>query len=54
MLRMLWMPWILAAVTVFAGIVALMVVMLVKRGPDVNELGRVSNRWIADHRVDWL
>ena len=47
------MVWILTAVTMLAGIVALMVVLLVKRPADVNELGSVSHRWIADHRVDW-
>jgi hypothetical protein len=46
------MPWILTSVTVFAGIVALMVVMLAKRAPDLEQLGRVSNRWILEHRVD--
>jgi hypothetical protein len=48
---MLWMLWILTAVAAFAGIVALMMLMLVKRTPDVHELGRVSNRWIADHHL---
>ena len=48
------MVWILTALTVLAGIVALMVLIFVKRPADVHELGRVSNRWIADHRVDWL
>ena len=51
---MLLMLWILTAVVVFAGIVALLMLMLVKRAPDVHELGRVSNRWIAEHSVDWL
>ena len=54
MLWMLWTLWILTAVAVFAGIVALMMLMLVRRTPDVHELGCVSNRWIADHHVDWL
>ena len=49
-----WMLWILTAVAVIAGIVALMMLMLVKRAPNVHELGRVSNRWIAEHHVDWL
>ena len=48
------MPWILTSVAVLAGIIALMAAMLVKRAPDLNKLGRVSNRWIADHHVDWL
>ena len=51
---MLWTLWILTAVAVFAGIVALMMLMLVKRAPNVHELGHLSNRWIAKHRVDWL
>jgi len=51
---MLWMLWILTALAVFAGIVALMMLMLVKRAPNVHELGHLSNRWIAKHRVDWL
>jgi hypothetical protein len=46
------MPWILTSVTVFAGIVALMVVTLGKRAPDLKQLGRVSTRWIADHSLD--
>jgi hypothetical protein len=48
------MSWLLTAATVLVGIVVLLALMLVKRPPDVKELGRVSNRWIADHRVDWL
>jgi hypothetical protein len=46
------MPWILTSVAVLAGIIALMAAMLVKRAPDLNKLGRVSNRWILEHRVD--
>jgi hypothetical protein len=45
------MLWILAALTLVAGVVALMVVS-VKRPANVRELGSVSDRWIADHRVD--
>jgi len=48
------MLWILTAVTVVAGIAVLIVMMLVKRAADVNELGCVSNHWIAEHFVDWL
>ena len=39
------------AVTLVAGIVALLVVS-VKRPGDVGDLGAVSDRWIAEHRVD--
>ena len=46
------MLWIVATATVVAGIVTLLVVMLVKRDVRVDELGTVSTRWIADHRVD--
>jgi hypothetical protein len=48
------MLWILTAVTAFAGIVALVVLMFVKRAANVNELGCVSNNWISEHHVDWL
>ena len=45
------MLWILTAVTLVVGIVVLMVVSV--RGPaDVGDLGSVSDRWIAEHRVD--
>jgi len=47
------MLWMVTAVTAFAGIVALMVVVFVKRAGDDDELGSVSNNWIAEHRVDW-
>ena len=43
---------IVAAATVVAGIVSLLFVLLVKRDVRVDELGTVSSRWIADHRVD--
>jgi hypothetical protein len=49
------MPWIEMALTVVAGVVVLMVVMaviLARRPADVHKLGSVSNRWIAEHRVD--
>jgi hypothetical protein len=46
------MLWIGTAVTLVAGIVALMVVILAKRPADVDKLGSVSNQWIAEHRVD--
>ncbi len=51
---MVWMVWILTAVAVLAGIVTLMMLTLGKRTPDLHELGHLSNRWIAEHRVDWL
>ena len=37
-------------ITLFAGIAALMVVMLARRPAD--ELGSMSHNWIAEHRVD--
>ena len=46
------MLWIVTAATVVAGLVALLAVILVKRDVRVDELGAVSSRWIADHRVD--
>jgi hypothetical protein len=45
------MLWIGTAVTLVAGIVALMVVSL-KRPANLPELGSLSDRWIAEHRVD--
>ena len=44
------MLWIGTAVTLVAGIVALMVFILTKRPADVDELGSVTDRWIAEHR----
>ena len=44
------MLWIETAVTLVAGMVALMVVILAKRPVDVDELGSVSDHWIAQHR----
>jgi hypothetical protein len=46
------MLWIGMVVTLVAGIVALMVVILARRPGDVDELGSVTERWIAEHRVD--
>ena len=46
------MFWIGTALTLVAGILALMVVTLSARPPDVDELGSMSNRWLAEHRVD--
>jgi hypothetical protein len=46
------MVWIGTAVTLVAGIVALIVVILAKRPADVDDLGAVSDHWIAQHRVD--
>jgi len=46
------MLWIGTAVTLVAGIVALMAVILVKRPADVDDLGSVSDHWVAQHRVD--
>jgi hypothetical protein len=47
------MFWIRTAATLVAGIVALVVVILGKRPVDIERLGSVGNRWIAEHqRVD--
>jgi hypothetical protein len=47
------MFWLGTAVTLMiAGIIALMVAVLGKRPVDLGKLGSVSDRWIADHRVD--
>ena len=46
------MLWIETAVTVVAGIVALMAIILAKRRADDDELGSVSHHWIAEHRAD--
>ena len=46
------MLWIAAAATVMAGVIALLVVILAKRHPDIDQLGAVSEQWIAQHRVD--
>ena len=48
------MVWIAAAVMVVAGVVALIVMMLTRRAVRLDELGPVSDRWIANHRVDSL
>lgn len=46
------MLWIVTAASVVAAMVTLVFVFLVKRDVRVDELGTVSSRWIADHRVD--
>ena len=47
------MFWIRMAVTLIAGIVALLVVILGRRPVDIGQLGSVSDDWIAEHhRVD--
>jgi hypothetical protein len=46
------MLWIGTAVSLVAGVLALMAVILVKRPAGVGELGSVSDRWIAKHSVD--
>ena len=46
------MFWIAAAATAVAGIIALKVVILAKRPSAVDQLGAVSEQWIAQHRVD--
>ena len=45
------MTWIGTVVTLVVGIVALMVVILAKRPADVDELGSLSNQWIAEHHL---
>ena len=46
------MLWLGTAVTLVAGIVALLMVILAKRAAGVDALGAVSDHWIAEHRVD--
>jgi len=46
------MLWIVTAVTVAVGVIALLAALISRRGDDVNELGALSSRWIAEHRVD--
>jgi len=46
------MLWLGIAVTLVAGVVALMIVILGKRPLKAEELGAVSHRWIMDHRMD--
>jgi hypothetical protein len=46
------MLWIVTAVTVAVGVVALLAAIFSKRGDYVGELGAVSSRWIAEHHVD--
>ncbi len=46
------MLWIGTAVTLGAGSIALMLVLLTRRPPQIEDLGSVSHRWIAEHRVD--
>ena len=45
------MLWIVTAVTVAVGVIALLAA-LISRRDHVNELGELSSRWIAEHRVD--
>ena len=46
------MLWIASAVAVAAGVFALFAAIFSRRGDDVGELGELSSRWIAEHRVD--
>jgi hypothetical protein len=46
------MLWIVTAVSLAVGIVALLAAIFSKRADYVDELGAVSSRWIAEHRVD--
>jgi hypothetical protein len=45
------MLWIGTAVALFAGIVAAGI--LAKRSLGVDDLGSVSNHWIAEHRANY-
>jgi hypothetical protein len=47
------MRWIGTAITLVAGVVALMAVILAKKRPlKLDQLGSLSNHWIAGHRGD--
>jgi len=46
------MLWIVTAVSVAVGIVALLVAVFSRRVDCVDQLGAVSSRWIAEHHVD--
>jgi hypothetical protein len=46
------MLWIITAVVLVAGIVARLVIIPTKRRVNVDQLGSVSDHWIAEHRVD--
>jgi hypothetical protein len=46
------MLWIVTAVAGAVGVVALLAAIFSRRGDDVEELGELSSRWIAEHRVD--
>jgi hypothetical protein len=45
------MLWI-ASISVATGVLALVLLVTVKREPSLGKLGVVSTRWIAEHRVD--
>ena len=45
------MPWAVVGVSLMAALVV-MAAILVKRDVDADELGSVSEHWIARHRVD--
>jgi hypothetical protein len=45
------MLWIVT-VTLAVGVVALVAAIFSRRGDYIDELGAVSSRWIAEHRVD--
>jgi hypothetical protein len=48
------MLWIVTAASLVAAIAVLMVLLLSRRRVVVDELGFVSDRWIAEHRADSL
>ena len=43
------MLWIVTAVTVAVGVVALLAAIFSRRADYVDELGELSSRWIAEH-----
>lgn len=46
------MIWIEMSVLVAAGILSMLAVRVVRRPPNVVELGSVSHQWIVSHRGD--
>ncbi|HVC18780.1 MAG TPA: hypothetical protein VNE16_01780 [Vicinamibacterales bacterium] len=46
------MLWIGTALMSAAGIIGLMVVILAKHPDDAEDLGSVSQHWIAENRLD--
>jgi hypothetical protein len=48
------MLWTVMAVTLVVSFVAVILVIFASHDANVDDLGCVSNRWIAEHRVDSL